>query len=418
MVEITRSRFTQSQEVFLYVFALCAFQLYSYVGFGKTVCRLLLFAIIPITVFVCRKTVFRTGMPQLFNLMRWLWIVTFFSMFMAWMFRGQSIILGYRPTAVALVFIFFFYLYQTRPPVEKLEALIWVFGFAYVILWLYATTQLPARVFGFKEEMELTDTSRGMERINFVGRLSMIFAYFLAVNKFYDTRKKFFILIAAVLFVFIVLQLTRQLILWTGLVTIYYVWLKSKGTLITIACVLIAIGLAGVSLIKFSDDSVVGSLINISERQAESQASGEDDIRIVEYRYMFTEHNKNVATHLLGSGYAHGDSTYGRSVKRLNETRRIYFTDVGYGDMYAITGLVGLLLYLFLYYKCLRVPLPQHLHYVKMFMLFLVFANITASWYHTADGQIAMSICVYVMLFYRSAGKDVGLLSMFKDCKA
>ena len=399
------------------MFALCAFQLYSYVGFGKYMCKLPLLAIIPITVFVCRKTVFRTGMPQLFNLMRWLWIVTFFSMFMAWMFRDQSVIFGYLVTASYLVFVFFFYLYQTRPPVEKLEALILVFGFAYVILWLYATTQLPARVFGFKDE-DIVDTSRGMERINFVGRLSMIFAYFLAVNKSYDTRKKFFILIAAVLFVFIVLQLTRQLILWTGLVTIYYVWLKSKGTLITIACVLIAIGLAGVSLIKFSDDSVVGSLINISERQAESQASGEDDIRIVEYRYMFTEHNKNVATHLLGSGMAHGRSAYGKYVERLNETRRIYFSDVGYGDMYAQTGLIGLLLYLFLYYKCLRVPLPQHLHYVKMFVLFLVFANIAANWYAKVDGQIAMSICVYVMLFYRSAGKDVGLLSMFKDCKA
>lgn len=416
MAEIIRRRFTQSQEVFLYVYTLCAFQLYSYVGFGKTLCKLSLLAIIPIMVFICRKTEFRTGMPQLFNLMRWLWLVTFFSIFMAWLFRGQSIVLGYLSTASSLVFVFFFYLYQTKPPVEKLEKLIWVFGFAYVVLWLYATTQVPARVFGFKDE-DLLDVSRGMERINFCGFGSMIFAYFLSINKFYDTGKKIFILIAGVLFVFIVLQLTRQLIVWTGLVTIYYVWLKSKGTLVTVCCILAAAIFIGASFLKFSDDSIIGAMINLTENQAENQASGEDNIRIEEYRYMFTEHNKNLATNLLGSGNAHGRSAYGRSVERLNNMRRIYFSDVGYGDMYAHTGLIGLLLYIILYYKCLKVPLPQHLHYIKMFVLFLIFQNIASNGYQKVDGQIAMSICVYVMLYYRSPGKDVGLLSMFKDCK-
>lgn len=417
MMEGVQNKFTKGQEVFLYVYTLIALQLYSYVGFGKYLCLIPALAIIPIMVLVCWRTFFATNTPPLFNLMRWIWIVTFFSMFMAWLFRGQALIYGYRVTAPFLVFIFFFYLCQTKPPVDKLEKLIWVFGFAYIVLWLYAMSQVPARVFGFAEDMEITDVSRGIERLHLTGSLLMILAYFLAINKFYDTKKLIFIVIAAVFFVFIVLQVTRQLILWTGLVTIYYVWVKSKGFLVTVACVIIAVALAGVSVIKFSDDSVVGSLINMSERQVESQASGHDDIRIVEYRYMFTEHNKNLATHLLGSGMYYGKSAYGKSIKRLNTTRRIYFSDVGYGDIYAITGLVGLLLYAFLYYICLKVPLPQHLHYVKMFMLFLIFANIAANWNVKVDGQIAASICIYIMIVYRSRGKSVSLFNMFKDCQ-
>ena len=415
MTERVHSRFTKGQEVFLYVYTLIAFQLYSYVGFGKYLCLIPALAIIPLMVLVCWKTLTKTNTPQLFNLMRWIWIVTFFSMFMAWLFRGQALILGYRVTAPMLVFTFFFYLYQTKPPVDKLEKFIWFFGFAYVILWLYALSQVPTRVFGFTDSE--FDASRGMERVSLTGNFVMILAYFLAINKFYDTKKKVFILIAALFYTIIILQLTRQLILWTGLVTIYYVWVKSKGTLITIACVLIAIGLAGVSVIKFSDDSIVGSLINLTENQVESQASGEDDIRIVEYRYLFTEHNKNLATNLLGSGMFNMHSAYGRAMERIQETRKIYFSDVGYACIYGITGLVGLLLYLLLYYKCLKLPLPQHLHYVKMFMLFLIPANIAASWYKNADCQIAVSICIYIMIVYRSRGKSVSLFNMFKDCK-
>ena len=417
-MEEEKRRFTLWQEIFMYVATLCAFQLYNYVGFEPRFVHALLYLFILCTLFFCAKTCLGTNAPQLFNLMRWIWIVTFFSIFMSWMFCRQGLVLGAKATAQYLVFIFFFYLCQVRPPIEKMERYIWFFGFLFVLLWIYAASQFPLNVFGYSEDEEITDVSRGIERIRgFIGRLSLIFAFFLAINKFYDTKKKIYILFAVLFFFVLVMQLGRMLIFSTGIVTIFYVWIRSRGILITIACILVAAVLSGLSFMEIDDNSVVGSLINTSEEQYERQKGGREDIRITEYRYMFTEHNRNLATNLLGSGYPNANSPYGKYVKRLNSMRMIYFTDVGYGDMYATTGLIGVLLHFLLYFKCLKVPLPQHLHYVKLFVLFLIVSNLTSDFYARVDGQIAMSVCVYIMIAYRAKGEDVRLLNMFKDCQ-
>lgn len=68
--------------------------------------------------------------------------------------------------------------------------------------------------------------------------------------------------------------------------------------------------------------------------------------------------------------------------------------------MYVINGLVGLFLYFLLFFKRLKTKLPGNCHYARMFVLFLVLANIFASWYFVADCQIAMALCFYIISEY------------------
>lgn len=44
--------------------------------------------------------------------------------------------------------------------------------------------------------------------------------------------------------------------------------------------------------------------------------------------------------------------------------------------------------------------MPEDLAYTKMFMLFLLPANIAASWYAKTDCQIAMCSAVYLIAIY------------------
>ena len=44
--------------------------------------------------------------------------------------------------------------------------------------------------------------------------------------------------------------------------------------------------------------------------------------------------------------------------------------------------------------------MPIELDYARMFMLFLIPANIGASWYSSPDCQISMVICIYIIIQY------------------
>lgn len=58
--------------------------------------------------------------------------------------------------------------------------------------------------------------------------------------------------------------------------------------------------------------------------------------------------------------------------------------------------------------------MPADLEYVRMFMLFLIPANIAASWYTTPDCQIAMAICIYIIMQYGRKRRN-GILAYSKS---
>ena len=178
------SDWTKKEWTLIILYTLISFQFYFYAGFSNTMIKLPLFLTVPIMFAICWKTLFSKNANKLFHIMRGVIIVTILSIFSAYIFRNQSIVLGYRAIAAGLTLIFYFYLYKRRPSIQSLETYIFIFGILYCILWLYAMSKFPEPVFGFNEDGEVKeDLSRGMIRINFLGRISLIFAYFLSLNR-------------------------------------------------------------------------------------------------------------------------------------------------------------------------------------------------------------------------------------------
>ena len=103
---------------------------------------------------------------------------------------------------------------------------------------------------------------------------------------------------ACILFVVLVMQLTRQLILWTGIVTLIYIFLSNKKWAIILALVFVFLYI-GSSQIEFSDDSVIGSLINISNQEANGQLYAGENPRITEYKYFFSKWSPNIITDIF-----------------------------------------------------------------------------------------------------------------------
>ena len=68
--------------------------------------------------------------------------------------------------------------------------------------------------------------------------------------------------------------------------------------------------------------------------------------------------------------------------------------------MFALTGALGLFLYIWLFVKCTFVKMPKELQYVNMFMGAMLPLNIAAAWYAGGDSQICIAMCVYLIVLY------------------
>ncbi len=382
-----------------FVYALCCMQFYNYVGFNATYVKLASFAIQPLMVLLCYNQLLRRSSHPLYQYMQWILISLLLSFVSAWVFWGQGAILTYRASATMFTILFFFYLCKRNPPIEFIEKFIWIFCIAYCVMWLYALSQVPNLVFGVGEdELVNEDMSRGIIRLSFPGKAFIVLGFFLSVNKLYTTKKKYFIAIAVLLFIVIVMQVVRQIIGWSALVVAGYIYFKNKKLSIAVGVVAILFFALG-NNIKFSDNSILGSLTLLTERQVEENETNED-IRITEYKYFFGKYSKNIVTSIIGNGKPHSESSYGKANMNLMLYDRLFLSDVGYAMMYAVTGALGLVLYLLLFFKSALIKVPDELSYARMFMIYFIPANIAASWYAKPDWQLCMAISVYILMMY------------------
>lgn len=404
----TYKKTSTSTFIILIIMILCGFQFYQYFDMTSNQQRYPELVMVVLLAAFTAKQIFSKEKDLFFRLMRLLLFSWIFSMFMAVIFWGQSTSRTFVATGPCLFFIIFFYFCKKKVSRLSLEKITVIFGWLYIILWLYSLTRIPEATFGWSKDGELSDDmSRGIIRINFTGRLSMIFAYFYYLNKSFLERNPKYKIFAVTFFVFLVFQVTRQLILWTGVVTIIFIFLRARKLASILGVVFLFLYL-GSANIHFSDDSIIGSLANITNEEANGQLYSGENPRITEYRYFMTKWSKNAITDIFGNGVPHGANAYGQYEERL-KSNGIFLSDVGYPSMYVYVGLVGLILYILLFFKCTFQKLPKELAYVNMYMGFMIPANIAASWYATPDSQLAMSICVYFIYMYHKHPEFINL---------
>ena len=391
---VNKNKVCWRQVLSLCFFTFLSFYGFSYIGFNQPLLKGLYAITIPL-IFIYSIEIFfiKQEKERYLKVMSLITFFTFFSIFMSYFFWGQSLVLGYKAICPHLAIILYFYLLKTTPSQKSIEAFIWIFAVTYIVLWCYAISQSPNIVFGDVDESP--DLSRGIFRPEIKGRGFLVLAFFLSLNKYICYKKKVFVLIAIVIFTFIILQVTRQIIFWTFLIGLYYLLRNNKKLWISIGLIGL-LSLAIINLIEIPDDSVVGELLRITENQIENQESGEENIRIKEYRYFFTEFSKNIVTDILGNGSPHYDSTYGKFYENVSQySYRYFLSDVGYAQMFVIIGFVGLILYLFLFLRATRQKVSDKAKFAQLFIIYQLFANIAASWY--SHDVICICICIYLL---------------------
>ena len=380
--------------VILYLFPFLHYLGFRYIGFNLTILKALYFVAIPLMTLYIANTLFQKKQSVLFNKMRTITLLIFISIITAFLFNGQSISLGYRATAPILGILFYFYLNKANFTIKEIECFIWINVCVYLFLWLYALSQAPIPIFTVDQDRQLND-DRGIFRIAIMNRACIMMALFYSVNRWIVIKKKIFLVLSILMFVLIVFMTVRQYIVISVFVVTFYLFKKIRYIWLYAIMGLLLLNFVSISIPK---DSLLGRLIELSERQAIDNKYGETNVRILEYEYYFLDFPQNVVTSLLGNGVPHSDSSYGLKESKLNDVKKYFRSDVGYANLYLLIGIIGVLVVFQLMYYSIKYKVNNEMVYAKMFMFYIALANIASAAF-TFD---ILFVCIAVYLIDKS----------------
>lgn len=380
--------------IILYLFPLVCWLGFRYYAFNEVTLKGIMFVSVPLMLLYVGKTFSQKGRTKIFRLMKSFFGAMLFSMVMAFIIWGQSFSLTYRAMIAFWPFLFYFFLVKANFSSKTIERFVWVNVVLYILLYLYALSMAPMPIFGNSEEE--MDLSRGAFRIILANKGCIALAMFLSITRWVDQKKKNYLLVAILCFVLIVLQVTRQNIIISLLILVWYILKNKKYVWVYLVALFMTLQFVS---IKLSDESIVGALINLSEQQIEDNNSGETNIRLVGYEYFFTKYSSNPLAILFGNGVSHSESAFGAYDYRLNISKRLFQSDVGYASFFCRFGFVGLIIFLMLIVSLFKAPINRSYNYNKLYIAYLVL-------YHIASIAIvsdAIFFCVSVYMIEKSS---------------
>lgn len=329
-----------------------------------------------------------------FMIMKFILFSVIFSILMSAIFWNQDIFRGFNVTSTLLGMFYYLFLIKARPSSEDIKRLIYIYTFVYIFLWIYAFIKAPELVFNVANSNGELDEARGIFRLNIVGRQFLVMCFFLCLNQWVIYKQKIHIAFSIICFIFIIFQVTRQVIVFSFVIGLIYFLLNYKNRIVLLIGLLFSFLLIG--NITFNDDSVIGNMINLSESQVQNNASDED-IRVNAISFFINDFPNNIVTVIFGNGVHFNKGEYGLYLTKINNIYGFYLSDVGYINMYITCGIIGLVLYLLLFIKISVNRVNRKFFYGKLFIIYMIFANIGADWYAKADGVVLICIAVYIV---------------------
>lgn len=373
-LKISLSFFSKFWMVF---FPIASLYFYSYLGISPNIEKGMYFIALPITIGLSFNGLFKIYPVKYARILLYILGIMILSIFNAYIFHDQSLYLGYKVTAQYLAIIYFFYLLSVRPNLKQIENVIWFLTLTYVILFFYALYKAPELVFGQGDLDEIVDDSRGVFRLRIAGSTFAVLGFFMSINKYVITKRRIWIFVFSILYIVILLNVTRQVIALSFLIGIGYLFYKTKWkwyALIGSFFLYFAVG-----TIEFKNDSIAYKIINISEEQVSDQKRGEDDIRIQEYKHFFFNYTEGFFTFLVGNGISHGESNFGKKDTKLAKQYLFWDSDVGYAHIYIRFGIIALVLYIIILYKAVKQKTDDKIVYAKLYVIYLILANIAST---------------------------------------
>ena len=342
---------------------------YWYVGFNQNIAKLLHLVVSLLLLVFFAKKLFSEKKNFYTNFISYVVVFFIISILMAAFYWEQSPILTYRAGAAPLVVLYYFVLKRMRVTEKELIRIIFTFATIYTFLWLYAVSQAPRVVFGNLEEMQ---DDRGFYRILQLRSLDTVcLLFFTALVRYLSNAfKTKWLVVGVVSFIVIFLALSRMFIFSVLLVSVFFI-LRRKISLAFIIGILLTLGFE-----KLSQNEIVSNMTEMTNSQL--QENEESNLRLTEYRNVFTAYPFHIGTTLFGNGAAHIQSDYGKYDDKLKWNMGFNRSDAGYVGIYTTYGLSMLILLFILLFHVYRVKVPMEYQPYRLFIFFLYIDNLTS----------------------------------------
>ncbi|TCO07876.1 hypothetical protein [Natronoflexus pectinivorans] len=378
---------------FFLIFTLSSFYFYEPVFFSAELLKLVYWLLCSCVILLSVKKLLYTKEQLVFaNGLRILLFSIFFSMVPAFISWGQSPLLTLRATFPFLGFISYFYLLTINPSIKFLERIIWVFSFSYIFIYFLSLSLLPEVYFGSFADRRIDDM-RAVFRLFIPGRGFLFLSFFFAVGRYIYNRRIIWLYLSIFLFAVILMHVIRQYILFSFVISaIALLWNLTwwRKVLIVLSAILI-----GGYVIENSN--VIQSLVLLTETQIGTDKPTED-IRVTAYKYFSFNFSPNAFNAFFGNGVPHEASTYGAYYTNIiNADQKLYLSDVGYAQIYGLFGILGLLASLFLMIRTFFLRVDIKYLYLKLFMIYVLFANILSGYFLSYHNVVAISIVFFML---------------------
>lgn len=399
------------KKLILILYPLMALRFWSYVGFNRQiVTALLLISVIGLFTLSYRYLIVPIfSYRSFYGITRLYLLNVFLSILMSLFIWGQNPLYSVVISLPFFSVFYFFLLTKWSASIRFTENVIVLYAFLFIVMWSIGMYNAPDEIFHTNDYEEIND-NRGLFRIRLDGLSFVIFSFFMMLNRFMKSRRLLWLVMTLIFLGGIILQLSRQAIIISILISIFYIASNYiKQFVVTIVLILLIAPFA----YKATQDTFLMDMYELSEDQLYEQRRGNEDIRVTEYKYFFTEFNKSVLGVFFGNGNAHSYSDYGKFIVRLANQKGLFPSDVGYAHVFVTFGLMGGLIFFFYVKRGLSANIPTSHTYLKLFMVYIILSNIASSYY--MKEILPFIMCVYLIMVKERMAKHANHFSLVND---
>lgn len=292
----------------------------------------------------------------------------------------------------------FYVLMRWAIPKDLLERTIWMFSIIGMCVYIVNMVTFPHMIFNLGDDGEY-DISRGIQRLTLPSLLFIVLCFFYSINKWILTKQKKYILLIFLTYIFIILTVTRQVILFSTLFGVLFVLRKmpwNKKFLV------IALSVAFVIYI-LPHIPIYQALVETSLDQAERNKYDKEDVRLRAWRFYTSEYQTNAATILFGNGIPAKDKSkwadkHWRTVAYEYGGNGCFTVDVGWAGFFWDFGFFATFGLMALMIKAInrkKVPTRQYLTYWCLYIVCTAITSGPILFHHQIINIVTVLYLVY-----------------------
>lgn len=291
-----------------------------------------------------------------------------FSAVMAHLFHNQGFIVSFSAIFGAmLTYLLLLFLIKLNIPKEEYMKIIRQFAYVGMACYVINALAFPAKIIG-GTEYENVDMSRGIVRIALPIVLWIVLLFLYSLNQWISSRNQKSMHCAILCYIFIILSVTRQVILLSTLLG-GFMLLKEAGWGKRILVSVVALLFFFVVLPQIP---IYKTMVNLTEDQVDQSQEDLPDIRVLGYLYFCDIDQVNAYTRVFGNGTPHESSKWNQEEALNAEKNKIYDVDVSWAAFYNHYGIIAVIALLAIFLITAKHCYNRQDRYISYWILYII----------------------------------------------